>query len=209
MSIQKTTTELETLKINYLTQEMYEDALENDEINDNELYLTPSGGDGTSIPTANTIAEFDSNAHINSEDMSSQDVSDFVDGLNTSGINAVDYVIREGATVDTTSQQGYYRKWHSGKAEFWYHYNADSGLTTSAWVSPVYYQDKTEFSSIWDGVFNATPYYVTCTSNNSQVISVYPFSWTSTGISTLRILTLNAKSNVGYNFSIYAVGTWK
>ena len=40
MSIQKTTTELETLKINYLTQEMYEDALENDEINSNELYIS-------------------------------------------------------------------------------------------------------------------------------------------------------------------------
>lgn len=40
MSIQKTTTELETLKINYLTQEMYEDALENDEIEENELYMS-------------------------------------------------------------------------------------------------------------------------------------------------------------------------
>ena len=41
MAITKTTTNVDTLKINYLTQEMYEDALENDEINDNELYLTP------------------------------------------------------------------------------------------------------------------------------------------------------------------------
>lgn len=41
MSIQKTTTELETLKINYLTQEMYEDALQNGEINEGELYFTP------------------------------------------------------------------------------------------------------------------------------------------------------------------------
>lgn len=42
MSITKTTTTVDTLKINYLTQEMYEDALENDEINANEIYLTPS-----------------------------------------------------------------------------------------------------------------------------------------------------------------------
>lgn len=41
MSVQKTTTNLETLKINYLTQQMYEDALENNEINENELYFTP------------------------------------------------------------------------------------------------------------------------------------------------------------------------
>lgn len=42
MSIQKTTTDLTTLKINYLTQAMFENALGNDEINDNELYLTPN-----------------------------------------------------------------------------------------------------------------------------------------------------------------------
>lgn len=48
MTINKTTTDLSTLKINYLTQEMYEDALENDEINENELYITPGSGGGTS-----------------------------------------------------------------------------------------------------------------------------------------------------------------
>lgn len=54
MSIQKTTTNLETLKINYLTQEMYKDALENDEIEENELYFTPSSGlpYTTTAPTA-------------------------------------------------------------------------------------------------------------------------------------------------------------
>ena len=39
MSVIKTTTNLETLKINYLTQEMYDEAVENDEINENELYF--------------------------------------------------------------------------------------------------------------------------------------------------------------------------
>ena len=32
MAINKTTTDLSTLKINYLSQQMYKDALENDEI---------------------------------------------------------------------------------------------------------------------------------------------------------------------------------
>lgn len=41
MSISKTTTDIDTLKINYLTEEMYEEALANDEINEDELYLTP------------------------------------------------------------------------------------------------------------------------------------------------------------------------
>lgn len=38
----------------------------------------------TSVPTADTIAEWDSDAHMNSEDMTSQEVDDFVDGLNVS-----------------------------------------------------------------------------------------------------------------------------
>lgn len=41
MAITKTTTDLQTLKINYLTQEMYEDALESGDISANELYMTP------------------------------------------------------------------------------------------------------------------------------------------------------------------------
>lgn len=39
----------------------------------------------TDVPTADTIAEWDSDAHMNSEDMTSQEVNDFVDGLNVSG----------------------------------------------------------------------------------------------------------------------------
>lgn len=40
MAVTKTTTDLTTLKINYLTEEMYENALENNQINANELYFT-------------------------------------------------------------------------------------------------------------------------------------------------------------------------
>lgn len=36
-----TTTDLSTLKINYLTQEQYDTALANGEINANEFYITP------------------------------------------------------------------------------------------------------------------------------------------------------------------------
>lgn len=35
------TTRLKSLKINYLTQSQYDTALDNEEINENELYLTP------------------------------------------------------------------------------------------------------------------------------------------------------------------------
>lgn len=41
MSTQKTTTDVEALKINYLTQQMYRDAVENNEIEADELYMSP------------------------------------------------------------------------------------------------------------------------------------------------------------------------
>lgn len=44
-----------------------------------------SDGDVVSSPTAYKRARFDSSAHMNSEDMTSQDVEDFVDGLNVGG----------------------------------------------------------------------------------------------------------------------------
>lgn len=105
MSIIKTETNVPTLKINYLTQAMYDDALENDQINDNELYLTPSGGGegGTPIPTADTVAEFDSSACMNSSDMSAQDISDFVDALNISTpATLVDFFYPIGSYYETS-----------------------------------------------------------------------------------------------------------
>lgn len=45
----KTITNLSTLKINYLTSQQYQDALEGGEINPDELYLTPASGRGSSV----------------------------------------------------------------------------------------------------------------------------------------------------------------
>lgn len=46
--------------------------------------ITVASG-GTPIPTADEVAEFDSDAHMNSTDMTTAQVDDFVDGLNVSG----------------------------------------------------------------------------------------------------------------------------
>lgn len=46
------------------------------------------GGSGTSVPTADEVAEFDSDAHINSTDMTTgadSELEDFIDGLNLTG----------------------------------------------------------------------------------------------------------------------------
>ena len=60
-----TTTNLTTLKINYLTQAQYNTALVNDEINENEIYMTPASSEAaiaqsvnytTTIPTAANLS---------------------------------------------------------------------------------------------------------------------------------------------------------
>lgn len=134
MAITKTTTNVPSLKINYLTQEMYEDALANDELNENELYMTPgnegSSVDSTDIPTAGKVAEFDSTAHMNSTDMttgSGGEVETFVNSLNISSINAVDYIVEEGIDGDWT-----YLKRNSGKFEAWATSSYTGTITTGS-----------------------------------------------------------------------------
>lgn len=87
-----TTTDLSTLKINYLTQSQFDTTLGNNQINENEIYLTPT------------------------EDMTTQEVDDFVSELDIGGNagTAVDLVVEQG-----TSGMWTYRKWNSGIAECW------------------------------------------------------------------------------------------
>lgn len=58
----------------------------------NETLLGSGDISVTSTPTASTISEFDSSAHMNSADMTSQEISDFVDSLNPSAL-AYEYAI--------------------------------------------------------------------------------------------------------------------
>ena len=64
-----------------------------------------TGVTSASTPTSDTIAEFDNDAHMNSEDMTSQEVSDFVDSLDAQGANLAEQIGLEirsvswGATV--------------------------------------------------------------------------------------------------------------
>lgn len=116
-----------------------------------------------------------------------------------------DYVVEQGA-----SGNGHYRKWNSGKAEFWWHYNVTS-VTTAVWVSPIYYLDSTAttFTQMWSGVFNSAPYYVSTSTNNSQFISIIPTSYNANGIANMRFISVGAKSNNTVPISVYAEGTWK
>lgn len=51
----QTITNLPTLKINYLTSQQYQDALEAGTINPNELYLTPASGRGSTVTVETSL----------------------------------------------------------------------------------------------------------------------------------------------------------
>jgi len=78
--------------------------------------LTSGGGsvESSSVPTADTIAEFDSTAHMNSTDMTSTEVDNFVNSLDAQGTSIVDFIVEQGTEGIWT-----YRKWNSGIAECW------------------------------------------------------------------------------------------
>ena len=104
-----TTTNLSTLKINYLTQAQYDEALENDQINENELYFTPgTGGDAGHVEL--TQAQYDALTPSQQTDGTVY----FITDANSTPNNIVDFIVEQGTSGIWT-----YRKWHSGIAECW------------------------------------------------------------------------------------------
>lgn len=64
----------------------------------------PISVSGTSIPTADAVAEFDSSAHMNSSDMSSADVASFVASLNISAPSTlIDVFYPVGSYYETSN----------------------------------------------------------------------------------------------------------
>ena len=58
--------------------------------------------EGTSEPTADMVAEFDSNAHMNSTDMTETEVDDFVDTIEAQGENLDDLLNAQGEVAQGT-----------------------------------------------------------------------------------------------------------
>ena len=105
-----------------------------------------------------------------------------------------------------------YRMWSSGLSEYWYTIEMSTGVTTKVWATPICYNDYTTWAGLFDasrsGLFTSRPH-VTISSRNSQFLAFIPYKITTAGIGTIRPISVNAKSNNSYSFSLYAVGTWK
>ena len=105
-----------------------------------------------------------------------------------------------------------YRMWSSGLSEYWYTIEMSTGVTTKVWAAPICYNDYTTWAGLFDasrsGLFTSRPH-VTISSRDSQFLAFIPYNITTAGIGTIRPISVNAKSNSPYSFSLYAVGTWK
>ena len=152
----------------------------------------------TSTPTADTISKWDSNAQMNSTDMTSQEVEDFVDDLNLTAIQAVDYIVEQG-----TSGSWKYRKWNSGRYELTIR-TSDSFAITNA-LGQTYYGNKSyDISGL--GILSF---------NNVQVTGEVSGVYFGTKIDGLTTSTLqlsaraSASTTVTILHNIYIDGTWK
>lgn len=172
-----------------------------------KAYVDAHGGnvDSTPVPTASKVAEFDSYAHMNSTDMSAQEVSDFVDSLDASGVTVADYIVEQGTSGIWT-----YRKWNSGIAECW---GVSALRTVSSWTQ-------------WGGIYYGNPYNVYDT-YPSGLFTELPSCQTQIGQSSGDCYLVKGASgdatktcafypsrgtsggSFSYTVAYYAIGRWK
>ena len=154
---------------------------------------------GTSTPTADTVAEFDSSAHMKSTDMTAAEVTNFVNSLNVTGIHAVDYVVEEGKSGDSS-----YRKWNSGIAECWIRTEQNVAIN-GAYGSL--------FQGTWTWNFPIT--FIT-----GPAVTCSHFKWGSgaswgtvstanTTSASLRSIDISSRASGSCVISAYAIGRWK
>ena len=164
-----------------------------------------SEGDSTTIPTANTIAKFDIAAHMNSEDMTTPEITSFIENLDVSNNGAIaDFVVEQGTSGIWT-----YRKWNSGIAECWGTAKSGTYTNTNTWGGGKYMNIGT--MSFPSGLFVAKP---------NLTASIEKPS--GSGMPFISILNASASSfdgyiyddnttSTGYAYNIYAhaIGRWK
>ena len=157
---------------------------------------------GTSIPTADTVAEFDNDAHMNSTDMTSQEVEDFVDGLNVAAAQLVDYIVEQGTDNSWT-----YRKWNSGIFEAWRTYNATDLDMTSASSGTYYGATKTIALPSFTLTLSCSTY--SETPSHSSGVYIYQTQMVSGGNLSIDYRCFYSQSDSTCNGYFHVIGTWK
>lgn len=135
---------------------------------------------------------------IDGTDMTSQEIEDFVDSLDTTAIHAVDYVVEQGTSGNWT-----YRKWNSGRYELMRRTSDSFAITNQ--LGQTYYGNKS-FDISGLGILSFTNVQVT-----GEASGVY-FGTKIEGLSASSLqLSARASSSTTVTIlhNIYIVGTWK
>lgn len=149
-----------------------------------KAYVDSHGSSGTATPTANTTSAFDSSAKMNSTDMTSAQVTDFVDSISGSSIAPADYIVEQG-----TSGNWRWRKWKSGIVEAWHLGGGISYSGTNTYVA-LPHTASTMLSLVANGILNGYAFdpLTNVWSNNSRVYFTFANHYSSGGtIDTLSI----------------------
>ncbi len=150
----------------------------------------------SAIPIARRISKFNSDSRMNSTDMTSQEVEDFVDDLDVTGGLLGDYVVEQGTSGIWT-----YRKWNSGIAECWSYM---TGTTDSS--------GRWHYNPSLPTFFTSTQIIVNATGWSNGYISTYA-GYTRAGYASNQwsidgYLTSGAQSN-SCGVSLSVIGKWK
>ena len=191
------TTNLNTLKINYMTQAQYDTALSGGQVNEDEIYVTPN----SSLYKELTQAEYDALTEAEKNDGTVYFISDAAAEL-----TAVDYVVEQGTSGIWT-----YRKWNSGIAECWGITNSATFSMTTNWGG-AYYASGTATTNIYfpSGLFTTTPVVSitrTGSGGGSGLVLASPHTVNTTSIAFYAIDTASGTRTCQYG--IEAKGRWK
>jgi hypothetical protein len=164
-----TTTTLDTLKINYLTQAQYDAAVANNQINADELYLTPSSGSSYILPTA-----------------ASNTLGGIKTGYTTSGNNIAVQVDGNGNAYIVQTDTNTYVTQNSDSTSTWrgilgtYNYASSAGTTpTSGATNVAYYNGTVMFNPNSGILYAGGDYYMGLATTDSLYSLINSAGWTS------------------------------
>lgn len=134
------------------------------------------------------------------QDMSSQEVQDFIDSLDVGGGGtAVDLVVEQGTSGIWT-----YRKWSSGIAECWGTYNTGS-ITFSAFGN--IYAGQKVMDLPFPFSFTSVPT-ITATCSLSNWLWVVYVRATESQINSIRFAKASSQAET-QTVALYVIGNWK
>lgn len=192
-----TTTPLNKLTINYLTQAQYDTALSGGTLEANQLYMTPGGNGGEKIITSTSEASNPTNYPAGTI---------WMQYGSTPPADRDDYVTEQGTSGIWT-----YRKWNSGISECWGTKTVTGINVSSTWGS-VYFGQASATSGMTypSGLFTAAPeVQVYLRAQGGRFWATHNNDATATNVGTIYAIAPASYTSQTIIIHVYSIGTWK